>query len=231
MNTFLPHVSFADSVGCLDQKRLKNQVNECTAILAALGGAKAWNMHPATLMWRRYQPALRAYKNACLMECKAKKVAIDVPYERVGFFELPHWVGWQTIHDEHKGSLYGKNPEHYAQFAGHSFSGYSYPTPDVLSYLEPARKVSRVKRQATKEKHARSALEAFKALTWPGCPVWSQEHGFDRLRAHGSTTYVHSVNWLTHALTDSGNAIPLTSVLVLGTQQHLDRGLITFRAR
>lgn len=223
MNTFLPYPCFATSVAALDPKRLPNQVNEATAILAALAGTSdAWAHHPATLMWRRYEPALRAYKNACLMELRARGVPFDVPFERVGFFDLPHWFGWEPLHASHRASLFKKTGDPEFRDAG-PFTGYPYPTPDVTSYLKPARMVSRVKRPGTKRRYAQRAVDAFSALSWSGCPVWVRGTGYRVMHGAG-------IDDVTPVVTLTGGlVVRMLDVYVLGTVGHLRRGLVTHR--
>ena len=75
MQTFLPYPDFTRSAVCLDYRRLGKQRLEARTILTILTGktaSKAWRNHPAVLMWRGREDALREYYNACLAEWIAR---------------------------------------------------------------------------------------------------------------------------------------------------------------
>lgn len=73
MQTFLPYPDFAESARCLDNRRLGKQRVEAYQILRALERfddpqRPGWRNHPAVLMWRGYEDALRLYMNATITE-------------------------------------------------------------------------------------------------------------------------------------------------------------------
>lgn len=75
MQTFLPYPDLRKSARALDDKRLRNQVNEALIILRTLTGyyaehgKKGWPHHPATKMWKGYEKFLAMYIVACQDEC------------------------------------------------------------------------------------------------------------------------------------------------------------------
>lgn len=167
MQTFLPYPSFVESARALDDKRLANQVNEAAVIYAALKGAKAWRWHPATRMWRTYEPALLVYRTACIGECIRRGIERDwrvlpgtfelfarvkahpnmrhllepAEVERIqSEIETPPSLGWGPFHEAHRAALVNKDRAHYEPlFGGHEWRGYLWPVADH-SYLPVARR-------------------------------------------------------------------------------------------
>jgi len=125
MQTWLPHNSFTKSARLLDYRRLGKQRVECKQILEALrrnGGA--WYNHPATQMWKNYEPALCLY---ALLVCE-EWVRRGYRDTLTAYFEsqysqdelidtpLPPWHGDDRIHSSHRGRLLMKAPEFYSQY-------------------------------------------------------------------------------------------------------------------
>ena len=131
MQTFLPYISFSQSAKCLDYRRLGKQRVEAMQILDTLEGrSKGWANHPAVLMWKRYEEALKLYFNCISREW------VERGYKHnMGFFDLcsvpdnPPWLGEETFHLSHQSNLARKFPEHY----GPMFPG----VPDNLEYVWP----------------------------------------------------------------------------------------------
>jgi hypothetical protein len=132
MQTFLPYQSFTQSARCLDYRRLGKQRVEAMQILDALEGRKkGWANHPATLMWKGCETALKLYFN-CISEEWVRR-----GYKHnMGFFDLsgeeclfPSWLGNNDFHLAHQSNLTRKKPEHY----GPMFPG----VPDDLEYVWP----------------------------------------------------------------------------------------------
>lgn len=134
MQTFLPYPNFLDSALALDRKRLGKQRVEAWQILNALDGkTKGWINHPATRMWRGYEPALALYGvTICAVWCEygyadsllerfAPRLAADI--------ETPPWIGDEALHRSHQSNLVRKDPAHY----GPLFPG----VPDDLEYVWP----------------------------------------------------------------------------------------------
>lgn len=119
MQTFLPYPSFQKSAACLDNKRLGKQRVEAMQILNILAGkSRGWRNHPAVLMWKGYEKALRQYLRAVILEWKRRgfKNSIRLPRD-VGLspHEIPPWVGGRRFHASHRSNLLRKDPEHYGQ--------------------------------------------------------------------------------------------------------------------
>ena len=71
MQTFLPYADFVKTAKCLDYRRLGKQRVEAFQILNILEGktTKAgWKHHPAVLMWKGYENALKKYPATRLRE-------------------------------------------------------------------------------------------------------------------------------------------------------------------
>jgi len=132
MQTFVPHITFPDCARVLDRQRLGKQRVECLQILKALSGSsKGWVNHPATKMWRGYEPALCWYAFAVCNEwckrgyadtCREKitQMAINLfKFDPHGIdnidFRMPHW--WTgPIHATHRAVLLHKDHDWYGQF-------------------------------------------------------------------------------------------------------------------
>ncbi len=145
MQTFMPHDSYEESASALDDKRLRNQRNECKVILKTLlgeypmtktGRLGGWPYHPATLMWAGYEYSLCKYALAICREALRRGwVAGDL----TEFFEgkmarlpptgTPLWVGRASLHESHRSNLIRKDPEFYRP---------KWPeTPEGLHYVWP----------------------------------------------------------------------------------------------
>lgn len=135
MQTFLPHDSFIESARCLDRQRLGKQRVEVKQILNALeGNSKGWVNHPATKMWRGYEPALAAYGWACCAEWieRGYKDTLQPFFlERIpspDTWVLPEWFGG-PIHSTHRQVLLHKDFEWYSQFGWTEEPKYEYLWP------------------------------------------------------------------------------------------------------
>lgn len=140
MQTFLPYADFDKSADVLDRQRLGKQRVEVWQLLKALSGeTKGWVNHPATRMWRGYEPALAAYGVAVCRKWIARGYN-DTLLDRINQYTtsdvptLPAWFGSQEFHESHKSNLKRKLPEHY---------GALWPdVPDDLPYIWPEGKVN-----------------------------------------------------------------------------------------
>lgn len=76
-----------------------------------------WSNHPAVLMWRGYEEALKAYLDTCIIEWKARGYEnnIDRPFVEYNYCE-PRWLGDERLHSSHRAALLLKKPNHYKQF-------------------------------------------------------------------------------------------------------------------
>ena len=114
MQTFIPYTDFDLCARALDYRRLGNQRVECKQILNAIErGSGGWANHPATRMWRGYEPALRQYMRAIILEWIARgyKNNMDIPEPEN--YELPPWWGREEIHASHRSALLEKDFEFY----------------------------------------------------------------------------------------------------------------------
>lgn len=135
MQTFAPDSrSYRESLMCLDNKRLGNQVYR-EGLTLLRGG---WANHPAAKMWKgfEYQLALYCCAGACEMHSRVVSNtgpwSIDIASKWVSFFskEMTHlpytprppWWGDERVHDSHKSNLLRKDPAHYASM------GWSVPS-------------------------------------------------------------------------------------------------------
>lgn len=118
MQTFLPYPDFEHSARCLDDRRLGKQRVEAMQILNVLEGrSRGWRTHPAVLMWRGYEDALRLYMNACIREWVRRgrtnnMVMAEVADDAV----MPHWLGDERVHGGYRAMLLRKDPAHYGTF-------------------------------------------------------------------------------------------------------------------
>ncbi|MBF0481604.1 MAG: hypothetical protein HQK81_01365 [Desulfovibrionaceae bacterium] len=121
MQTFLPYPDFYSSAACLDYRRLGKQRLEAKNILKILAGetsSKAWRNHPAVLMWRGGEDALREYYNACLAEWISRGYRNTMLPERLPAARPPKpwWFGLERFHAAHRANLLRKDPTYYGQF-------------------------------------------------------------------------------------------------------------------
>ena len=124
MQTFLPYPSFAESARCLDSKRLGKQRVEVLQILNAIQNpdAKGWKNHPATKMWRGYEPCLIRYGVAICDEwcsrgfsdtCR-EKIMAKMPTEPDS--GEPTWLGDDRVHSSHRSNLLRKDVVFYGKY-------------------------------------------------------------------------------------------------------------------
>jgi hypothetical protein len=131
MQTFMPHDTYAASAQALDDKRLRNQRNECKVILRTLlgeypitktGRMGGWPHHPATKMWAGYESALCRYALAICGEALRRGW---VKGDLTEFFEDrlaglvqggdPTWMGKASFHASHRSNLIAKDPTFYRE--------------------------------------------------------------------------------------------------------------------
>ena len=114
MQTFIPFPDFEQCAKVLDYRRLGKQRVECKQILNAIArGNGGWSNHPATNMWRGYEPALRQYMRAIILEWirRGYKNNMEIPPEEP--YELPPWWGREDVHRSHRSALLEKDFEYY----------------------------------------------------------------------------------------------------------------------
>lgn len=125
----------------LDRQRLNKQKVEANQILkASLGLTKGWSNHPAVLMWKGYQNALKYYFNEIAKACvkrgfKNNMTLYEFTEEQLNNVEyqtvqdylqngipveascdkiiFPWWFQWKPLLYSHQASLLRKFPEYY----------------------------------------------------------------------------------------------------------------------
>lgn len=113
MQTFLPSSDFCQSAEWLDKRRLWKQVLEAHQILNVLlrrTNSEAWKNHPAVLMWKGYEEALKLYYNTFLFEWFRRGGKTKLSIEKIDSNKLqfPLWLGTETFHASHRQALLGK---------------------------------------------------------------------------------------------------------------------------
>lgn len=130
MQTFLPYHSFAESLSCLDYRRLGKQRGEARQIYNALTGAsQGWRNHPAVLMWRGYEDALALYHNFAITIWVGRGYKNTM--EKLPHSEFPTYPSWLTSEfcASHRSNLLRKDPEFYGK--------YGWDVPHDLPYIWP----------------------------------------------------------------------------------------------
>ncbi len=135
MQTFLPDADFAKCAKILDSKRGFKQCVEAKQIINTIlnPAQKAWQNHPAVLMWRNNVDALRLYFNQFLDEYisrgyKIKKLTKEALPASI---EMPWWFKdkqiFKKIINSHQSKLLAKKKEYYSKF--------NWNVPDNLDYF------------------------------------------------------------------------------------------------
>lgn len=133
MQTFLPYASFELSAAALDWKRLGKQRVEAKQILNALSGkSQGWVNHPATRMWRGYEPALRAYLRTCILEWISRGYQNTMELPPLEPYAVPPWFGDPAFHASHRSNLLRKDFEYYSK--------HGWQEPADLPYVWPSQK-------------------------------------------------------------------------------------------
>ena len=119
MQTFLPVADFKQSAKFLDYKRLGKQRVEGMQLLNAMQpdyDKKGWLSHPATVMWKEYQNALKLYVNIMIDEWVSRGYNNTMQhYEINGWVSYPKWLGNERIHKSHRLNLLRKDFQFYSQ--------------------------------------------------------------------------------------------------------------------
>lgn len=137
VNTFLPFASFVESARCLDRLRLNKQILECDQILNTLRkeregfqGRIGWINHPATRMWKGYEPCLSLYRDCMLDEWLARGYKSKRHYLNPKSVDIryPPWFGRADFHISHQSNLLRKDRAHYSKwFTGRDDLPYVWP--------------------------------------------------------------------------------------------------------
>lgn len=113
VNTFLPYADFRRSVATLDDARCGKQRVEAYQLIKALEEGTRWQKHPACIMWRGYENALKSYYNICIDEWVSRGKNNTMKKIKHGEVVMPWWMGWEHFHYSHRASLLRKFPDHY----------------------------------------------------------------------------------------------------------------------
>ena len=134
MQTFLPTANFHTSAKVLDYKRLGKQRVEGKQLLNALSpdyDKKGWRNHPATVMWRGYENALKQYVNIMIEEWVARGYNNTMEFYNIdGPIVYPEWLGNEKIHKSHRMNLLRKDYDYYSEHFNEIATTYeieSYP--------------------------------------------------------------------------------------------------------
>lgn len=131
MQTFIPYTDFEECARSLDYRRLGKQRVECKQILNAIErGSGGWSNHPATRMWRGYEPALRQYMRAIILEWIARGYKNNMEIPEPEAYELPPWWGREEIHASHRSALLEKDIEYY-------YGNHGWEDEPKLDYVWP----------------------------------------------------------------------------------------------
>lgn len=143
MQTFLPYGDPERSAKALDNKRLGKQRVEAIQIarrLLDVSDGTGWSNHPATKMWKNYEPYLiKIYLRAILDEWNKrgfKNEKCEQHYKEL--YRLvaarrpvqPPWFG-EPLFESHRSRLIQKDSDFYKEKFPH--------TPDDLEYIWPVR--------------------------------------------------------------------------------------------
>lgn len=144
MQTFLPYSDYELSAMCLDRQRLGKQRLETKGILNILEGkAKknkygnvAWSNHPAVLMWKGYEEALRLYFNVIRREWISRGYVNTMRKEPFNQYKLimPPWWGDERFHLSHQSNLLRKDFNHYSKFGWEVGPDLDYFWPTKMGY-------------------------------------------------------------------------------------------------
>jgi hypothetical protein len=131
MQTFLPYENFRDTASVLDDKRCGKQRVEAFQILNILlerTDRKGWRNHPAVLMWKGYENALKLYLNTMISEWIGRGFNNTMQFERIdGEVVFPPFIGDYKFHMSHRSNLLRKDEDEYEV--------YDWEVPDYLPYI------------------------------------------------------------------------------------------------
>ena len=117
--TFLPTQNFRKAATLLDYRRLGKQRVEGLQLINSLSpdyDKKGWLNHPARLMWRGYETALKYYTNCMIEEWVARGYNNTMQlYEIETPIVFPPWLGYPELHKSHRMNLLRKDYDFYKQ--------------------------------------------------------------------------------------------------------------------
>lgn len=138
MQTFLPYITFQQSVSCLDRQRLGKQRVEAMQILNILTGVNPnarWKNHVAVRMWDGYEDALKLYHNLAVEEWVRRGYnntmkLYDIP-DRKDIIK-PSWCFDSRLVISHRCNLLRKDFDYYVKHFGDKYdvdAPYWWPVP------------------------------------------------------------------------------------------------------
>jgi len=131
VQTFIPYTDFDLCARALDYRRLGKQRVECKQILNAIErGSGGWINHPATRMWRGFEPALRQYMRAIILEWIARGYKNNMQIPELEEYDLPPWWGKEEVHASHRSALLNKDFEFY-------YGKWAWEDEPKLAYVWP----------------------------------------------------------------------------------------------
>jgi hypothetical protein len=142
VQTFLPYPDFQQSAACLDSRRLGKQRLEAFQILRTLQDPerRGWRRHPATLMWRGYEDALRRYMNCIIEEWVRRGFRNTMELAPTPESpQMPWWLGDAAFHASHRANLLRKDPTFYGQYGWSESPDLPYVWPITAETPDPAR--------------------------------------------------------------------------------------------
>ena len=105
-----------ETAKALDPKRLRKQIIECSQILDALNGAKAWSNHPCVVQYRSHIDWLEHYHDCLMFYARGEyKLAQIESYYADDLHKPPFHC--DEFFAQHKRRLYTKDPQHYEQWS------------------------------------------------------------------------------------------------------------------
>lgn len=135
MQTFLPFENFVKTAKVLDRQRLGKQRVEASQILNVLSGkTKAWQHHPAVLMWSGFEGCLKCYHDEIIKEWIARGYKNNMPLlatDEDKKSPRPSWLGDEKFHSSHRQTLLFKNINWYSQFGWIETPKYEYFWPVI----------------------------------------------------------------------------------------------------
>lgn len=136
MQTFLPYPNLKKSLKALDSRRLGKQRVEAYQILNILlerTDRKGWKNHPAVLMWKGYENALKLYLNKSIKLWVSKGYKNTMKIEKIeGPIRFPPWFGNKEFHNAHKSNLLRKDSNFYFEFSKEVSADLEYIWPTKL---------------------------------------------------------------------------------------------------
>jgi len=121
MQTFLPYSDFKKTFSVLDYRRLGKQRVEAMQILNVLENKQktnGWRNHPAVLMWRGYEDALKLYHNDCIKEWIKRGYNNTMEFKKhkkIDKIKFPWWLGNEDFHRSHRSRLIEKDENFYLE--------------------------------------------------------------------------------------------------------------------